>query len=161
MNVEKLAIKDIMGEALNEAQKAYEIGEIPIGAVIVKEGEVIARGYNQVETMKDATKHAEMIAIEKASNKIGGWRLSGCTMYVTTEPCTMCAGAILASRIDRLVIGTENPKAGACVSLKNLLQDNRLNHVVEIEVGIRREDCEMIMKKFFKDIRKTKQTEEA
>lgn len=143
-----------MREALKEAERARNLSEVPIGAVIVKEGEIIARGYNRVESTKDATMHAEMVAIREASRKLGGWRLHGTTIYVTTEPCTMCAGAIVASRIEKLVIGTENPKGGACISLKGLLQDDRLNHSTQIETGVLREECEDILKAFFRDLRK-------
>lgn len=145
-----------MGEALDEAKKAAAEGEVPIGAVIVKDGEIIGRGHNRVETLKDPTEHAEMAAIREAAKTLGGWRLLGCHMYVTTEPCSMCAGAIVWSRIETLHIGTMDPKAGACGSVFNIPQDERLNHFTKIETGLMQEECSQIMKDFFKDLRKQK-----
>ena len=146
-------MKKYMVEALNEAKKAAEMGEVPIGAVIVRDGEIIAQGHNMTETLKDPTAHAEMIAIRQASAKLGGWRLTGCSMYVTAEPCSMCAGAIVWSRIEKLIIGTMDPKAGACGSVFNIPQDERLNHFVEIETGMMKEQCSLIMKDFFRKLR--------
>ena len=129
---------------------------MPVGAVIVKDGEIIGRGHNETETAKDPTAHAEMIAIRQAAKNLGGWRLTGCTMYVTTEPCSMCAGAIVWSRISRLFIGTMDPKSGACGSVFNIPQESRLNHFVEIETGLMQEECSSLMKSFFKELRKRK-----
>ncbi|MCI6820482.1 MAG: tRNA adenosine(34) deaminase TadA [Clostridiales bacterium] len=145
-----------MKEALAEAKKAAAAGEVPVGAVIVKDGEIIGRGHNETETAKDPTAHAEMIAIRQAAKNLGGWRLTGCTMYVTTEPCSMCAGAIVWSRISRLFIGTMDPKSGACGSVFNIPQESRLNHFVEIETGLMQEECSSLMKSFFKELRKRK-----
>ena len=145
-----------MKEALKEAQKAYEKLEVPVGAVIVKDGKIIARGHNLKETKKDTTKHAEIIAIEKASKKIGAWRLLDCEMYVTLEPCSMCAGAMINSRIKKLYIGALDKKTGAVGSVLNLLEDYKFNHNIEVEKGILKEDCEKILKDFFKDLRKIK-----
>ena len=145
-----------MEEALQEAKKAAAMGEIPVGAVIVKDGEIIARGHNRTETDRDPTAHAEMIAIREAAGKLGGWRLPGCTMYVTLEPCSMCAGAIVWARIQRLVIGTMDPKAGACGSVFNIVQEPRLNHCVEVETGCMQELCAGLIKGFFRDLRNHK-----
>lgn len=145
-----------MKEALAEAKKAAAAGEVPVGAVIVKDGEIVGRGHNETETAKDPTAHAEMIAIRQAAKNLGGWRLTGCTMYVTTEPCSMCAGAIVWSRIIRLFIGTMDPKSGACGSVFNIPQESRLNHFVEIETGLMQEECSSLMKSFFKELRKRK-----
>ena len=145
-----------MKEALAEAKKAAAAGEVPVGAVIVKDGEIVGRGHNETETAKDPTAHAEMIAIRQAAKNLGGWRLTDCTMYVTTEPCSMCAGAIVWSRISRLFIGTMDPKSGACGSVFNIPQESRLNHFVEIETGLMQEECSSLMKSFFKELRKRK-----
>ncbi len=145
-----------MKEALKEAKKAYEKLEVPVGAVIVKNGEIIARGHNLKETKYDTTKHAEIIAIQRASKKLNAWRLEDCEMYVTLEPCTMCAGAIINSRIKKVYIGTEDPKSGACGSILNLFTDYKFNHKVEYEKGIMQKECEKILKDFFKDLRKIK-----
>lgn len=155
-------MKKYMVEALKEAEIAAAMGEIPVGAVIVRDGEIIARGHNLTESMKDPTAHAEMLAIRQAAQRLGGWRLTGCSMYVTTEPCSMCAGAIVWSRIEKLVIGTMDPKAGACGSVFNIPQDERLNHFVEIETGLMGEECAELMKTFFRKLRsnKTKSEEE-
>jgi tRNA(adenine34) deaminase len=134
-----------MMEALQEAQKAYALGEVPVGAVIESNGVIIGRGHNRTETDKDPISHAEIIAIREAAKALGGWRLSGCKLYVTTEPCSMCAGAIVLARIEKLFIGTMDPKAGACGSLANIPQDQRLNHYVEIETGILEEECKQIL----------------
>ena len=146
-------MKKYMSEALKEAAKAAEMGEIPVGAVIVRDGGIIARGHNMTETMKDPTAHAEMLAIRQAAQKLGGWRLLGCQMFVTTEPCSMCAGAIVLARIEKLFIGTMDHKAGACGSVFNIPQENRLNHFVEIETGIMEEECSLLMKEFFRKLR--------
>lgn len=145
-----------MKEALAEAKKAAAAGEVPVGAVIVKDGEIVGRGHNETETARDPTAHAEMIAIRQAAKNLGGWRLTGCTMYVTTEPCSMCAGAIVWARISRLFIGTMDPKSGACGSIFNIPQESRLNHFVEIETGLMQEECSSLMKNFFKELRKRK-----
>ena len=145
-----------MKSAIKEAQKAYEKLEIPVGAVIVKDGKIIARGHNIKEEKKDTTRHAEIIAIQKASKKLGNWRLSNCEMYVTLEPCSMCAGAIINSRISKVYIGTMDEKTGACGSVLNLLEDYKFNHKVDVEYGIMQQECEQIIKKFFKELRKIK-----
>ena len=145
-----------MKEALIEARKAYDLGEIPIGAVVVRDGQVIARGHNLTETTKDPTAHAEMIAIREAARVLGGWRLVGCSIYVTVEPCSMCTGAMIWSRIENLYIGTMDPKAGACGSVFNIAEEDRLNHRINVERGILGEECSSIMKEFFKELRKKK-----
>ncbi len=145
-----------MQEALKEAEKALSIGEVPVGAVIEKDGIIIGRGHNMTETAKDPTAHAEMLAIREAARNLGGWRLPGCRMYVTAEPCSMCAGAMVLARIEKVYIGTPDPKTGACGSLMNIPQDGRLNHYVEIETGIMRQQCEKIMKSFFRKLRDKK-----
>jgi len=145
-----------MKEALKEARKAYNKLEVPVGAVIVKDGQVIARAHNQKETKKDAIKHAEIIAIEKASKKLDSWRLTGCEMYVTLEPCSMCAGALIQSRIDKVYIGTMDNKTGACGSVLNLLEDYKFNHKVECKTKILQNECEKILQDFFKELRKIK-----
>ena len=145
-----------MKEALKQAQKAYEKGEIPVGAVIVKEHKIIARAYNEKEYKLDTTKHAEILAIQKASKKLKSWRLQDCDMYVTLEPCSMCAGALIQARIRKLYIGTMDKKTGACGSVLNLLEDYTFNHKVEVERGILQKDCESILKNFFKEIREKK-----
>lgn len=145
-----------MKEALKEAKKSYQKDEIPVGAVIVKDGKIIARGHNIKETKTDPTKHAEIIAIQKASKKLQTWRLSGCTMYVTLEPCSMCAGSLIQARIDKVVIGTMDEKTGACGSVLNLLSDYKFNHTVQIETGIMQEECKRILQQFFKELRARK-----
>lgn len=142
-----------MREALKEAKKALEIEEVPVGAVIVKDGKIIARAHNTKETKKDATCHAEILAIQKACKKIGAWRLLDCEMYVTLEPCSMCAGALINSRIKKLYIGTDDNKTGACGSVLNLLEDYKFNHKIEIEKYILKEECEDELKKFFRYLR--------
>lgn len=148
-----------MKEALKEAQKAYDIEEIPVGVVIVKDGKIIARAHNMKETKNIATGHAEIIAIEKACKKLNSWRLTDCDMYVTLEPCPMCAGALINSRIKRVYIGTNDDKTGACGSKLNLLEDYTFNHKVEIVKGIMQEECEAILKDFFKGLRKRNKLE--
>jgi tRNA(adenine34) deaminase len=145
-----------MGEALDEAQKAFDLKEVPIGAVVVKDGVIVGRGHNLRETAKDPTAHAEMIAIREASKTLGGWRLMDCDLYVTIEPCPMCAGAVMLSRIKRLIIGAMDPKGGAVGSLLSIPEDERFNHQTEIIRGIREEECSGIMKDFFREIRKSK-----
>ena len=142
-----------MKEALKEAKKAYEKLEIPVGAVIVKNGEIIARAYNVKEEKNDTTKHAEILAIQKASKKLKAWRLNDCEMYVTLEPCPMCAGALIQARINKVYIGASDEKTGACGSVLNLLEDYKFNHQVEIEKGICKEECVKILKDFFKELR--------
>lgn len=146
-------MEEYMQEALKEAKAAAAEGEVPIGAVIVRGGEIIARAHNRTEQAKDPTAHAEILAIREASARLGGWRLPGCSMYVTVEPCSMCAGAIVWSRIERLYIGAMDPKAGACGSLYNIPCDSRLNHNVEIETGLMGEECSRLMKDFFRKLR--------
>lgn len=148
--------KAFMAEALKEAALAAEMGEVPIGAVIVRGDEIIAAAHNLVETSKDPTAHAEMLAIRQAAERLGGWRLTGCHMYVTVEPCSMCAGAIVWARIEKLFIGTDDPKGGACGSIFNIPQEKKLNHYTEIETGLLREECSEIMKTFFKKLRDRK-----
>lgn len=145
-----------MKEALKEAKKAYNKLEIPVGVVIVKDGKIIARGHNIKEQKQDTTKHAEIIAIQKASKKLNNWRLINCEMYVTLEPCSMCAGAIINSRIKKIHIGAMDEKTGACGSVLNLLGDYTFNHKVEVEIGVLKEECEKILKDFFKELRKIK-----
>ena len=143
-----------MKEALIEARKAYMLGEVPIGAVIVKDGQVIARGHNLTETSKDPTAHAEMIAIRAAAKALNGWRLPGCSLYVTVEPCSMCAGAMVWARIENLYIGAMDPKAGACGSVFNIAEEDRLNHRTHVERGILEDECSSIMKEFFRELRR-------
>ena len=142
-----------MKEALKEAKKAEEKLEIPVGCVIVKDGKIIARAHNLKESKKDATAHAEILAIQKASKKLGAWRLLDCEMYITLEPCPMCTGAIIQSRIKKIYIGTSDEKTGACGTVLNLLKDYEFNHKVEVETGIEKGECEAILKKFFKKLR--------
>ncbi len=150
------AQEKFMKEALKEAQKAYDKLEVPVGAVIVKDGKVIARAHNVKEEKKDTTKHAEILAISKASKKLESWRLIDCDMYVTLEPCSMCAGALINARIKKVYIGTMDQKTGACGSVFNLLKDYTFNHKVEVETGILQEDCEGMLKSFFQELRKSK-----
>ena len=145
-----------MKEDLKEALKASKKLEIPVGAVIVKDNKVIARAHNVKETKKDTTKHAEIIAIQKASQKLDTWRLIDCEMYVTLEPCSMCAGAIINSRIKKIYIGTMDEKTGACGSVLNLLEDYTFNHKVELETGILKEECKKTLQDFFKKLREMK-----
>ena len=145
-----------MKEALKEAQKAYKKLEIPVGAVIVKDGKIIAKAHNIKEQKKDTTKHAEIIAIQKASKKLNTWRLNDCEMYVTLEPCSMCAGAIIQARLKKVYIGTMDEKTGACGSVLNLLKDYKFNHEVQIETGLLEENCKKILQDFFKELRKLK-----
>ena len=148
---------DYMGLALDEAEKAYALGEVPIGAVLVLDGEVIASAHNMRETWQDATAHAEIIAIRVACRKLDRWRLTGATLYVTIEPCPMCAGSLVMSRVDRLVYGSGDYKAGAVDSVFNVTQNAALNHQLDVISGVRADECAAIMKRFFKERRKTKQ----
>lgn len=148
-----------MKEAIRQAKKAEKIDEVPIGCVIVYEGKIIARGYNRRNIDKNTLAHAELSAIKKASKKLGDWRLEGCTMYVTLEPCQMCAGAIVQARIDKVVIGSMNPKAGCAGSVLNLLQISSFNHQVEIERGVLEEECSLMLSGFFKNLRERKRQE--
>jgi len=148
-----------MKEALKEAKKALEQEEVPVGAIIVKDGKIIARAHNIKEQKNDATCHAEILAIKKACKKLNSWRLIGCEMYVTLEPCSMCAGALINSRIKKLYIGTPDEKTGACGSVLNLLEDYKFNHKIEIEKYILKEECEKILKDFFKFLRERNKNE--
>lgn len=145
-----------MKEAIKQAKKAYKIGEVPIGCVIVYGDKIIGRGYNRRTIDKNTIAHAEMMAIKKASKKMDDWRLEDCTMYVTLEPCQMCSGAIVQSRMKRVVIGCMNPKAGCAGSILNLLQMEAFNHQVELEIGVLEEECSGLMKQFFKELREKK-----
>jgi len=138
-----------MGEALRQAAKAFKAEEVPIGAVVVREGHVIARAYNQVEMLKDATAHAEMLALTQAEEAVGDWRLNDCTLYVTKEPCAMCAGAIVHVRIGRVVFGASDPKAGAAGGVLNLLQFPTFNHRCEITASVREPECRSLLQSFF------------
>jgi tRNA(adenine34) deaminase len=146
-------LKYFMKEALKEAEKALEEGEIPVGAVIARGGKIISRAHNLKETLKDPTAHAEILAIRQAAGVLENWRLDGCDLYVTVEPCPMCAGAIVQARIDRLIYGVMDFKAGACGSVFNIVQERRLNHRVEIISGIMEDDCGNLLKAFFKNLR--------
>lgn len=139
-----------MKQALKEAKKAYEKLEVPVGAVIVKDGKIIAKAHNLKETKTDTTKHAEILAIQKASKKLESWRLLDCEMYITLEPCSMCAGAIINSRIKKVYIGALDEKTGAAGSVLNLFEDYKFNHKVEVEKGVMQEECENILKDFLK-----------
>ncbi len=150
-----------MREALKQAKKAYRLGEVPIGCVIVRDGEIIARGYNRRNTDKNTLSHAEISAIRKASKAVGDWRLEGCTLYVTLEPCQMCAGALVQSRIDKVVIGCMSPKSGCAGSVLNLLQNEQFNHQVEIETGVLEEACSKILSEFFVHLRERNALEKA
>lgn len=145
-----------MNEALREAQKAFDIGEVPIGAVVVRDGEIIGRGHNLRETTQNAITHAEMLAIQDANHHLGNWRLEECDIYVTVEPCPMCSGAIILSRLNRVVYGVPDLKAGTCGTLMNLVQDNRFNHMCQVDSGIMAQECRDIIQKFFKQLRHNK-----
>jgi tRNA(adenine34) deaminase len=145
-----------MREAIRQAKKAEALMEVPIGCVIVREGKIIARGYNRRNTDANTLSHAELNAIRKASKKLGDWRLEGCTMYVTLEPCQMCAGALVQSRIDEVVIGCMNPKAGCAGSVLNLLEMDGFNHQVRVRRGMLEEECSSMLSEFFKKLRKLK-----
>ncbi|MHC4799526.1 MAG: tRNA adenosine(34) deaminase TadA, partial [Planctomycetota bacterium] len=139
----------MMRQALVEADLALEVDDVPVGAVVVHEGKIVGRGHNQREQLQDPTAHAEMIALTAAASALGSWRLEGCTLYVTLEPCAMCAGAMVLGRVERLVFGAEDSKAGACGSVLNLVQDERLNHRVAVEGGILAEECGNLLSDFF------------
>ena len=147
--------------ALKQAGKAAVIGEVPIGCVIVRDGKIVGRGYNRRNHNKTTLAHAELTAIDRASRKLGDWRLEGCTLYVTLEPCQMCSGAIVQARIDRVVIGAMNPKAGCAGSILNLLQMDAFNHQVEIEQGVLGEECSQMLKTFFRELRIRTKNEKA
>jgi len=142
-----------MGEALRQAVRAYEADEVPVGAIVVREGRIIARAYNQVELLKDATAHAEMLALTQAEEAVGDWRLTDCTLYVTKEPCPMCAGAIVHVRLARVVFGAADPKSGAAGSAMNLLQFPTLNHRADITSGVREPECRNLLLTFFSEKR--------
>lgn len=144
-----------MRQALAQAEEAFARGEVPIGAVVVdSQGAVVGAGYNLRETHQDPTAHAEVVAIRQAASKLGSWRLTGCTLYVTIEPCPMCAGAILLARIDRVVYGAPDPKAGAVDTLYDLLRDQRLNHRAEVTAGVLQDQCAALMQAFFRRLRR-------
>ena len=149
-----------MGEALRQAARAYALGEVPVGAVVVQAGRIIARAFNQVETLKDATAHAEMLALTQAENAVGDWRLTDCTLYVTKEPCPMCAGAVVHTRLARVVFGAGDPKGGAAGGALNLLQFPTLNHRCEITSGLRLEECRALLQSFFAEQRAAKKNGE-
>lgn len=148
-----------MKEALKQAKKAYALNEVPIGCVIVYKDKIIARGYNRRNTDKTTLSHAEINAIKKAAKKLGDWRLEGCTIYITLEPCQMCAGALVQARIDRAVVGSMNPKAGCAGSIINLLQMKEFNHQVDFEKGILENECTQLLQGFFKQLRENKKKE--
>ncbi|MGA3170235.1 MAG: tRNA adenosine(34) deaminase TadA [Chthoniobacteraceae bacterium] len=139
-----------MGEALRQARKARRADEVPVGAVIAREGQIIARAFNQVETLKDATAHAEMLAITQAEAVIGDWRLTDCDLYVTKEPCPMCAGAIVHARLRRVIFGCPDPKTGGAGGLFNILQNTALNHQCQLTGGVKLEECREMLRDFFK-----------
>jgi len=142
-----------MREALKEAQKAYDQAEVPIGAVVVLNGEIIGRGHNLREKEQDATLHAEIKAIRQANQHLGSWRLEDCELFVTLEPCPMCSGAMILARMKKVIFGAFNPKAGTAGTFMNLLQDSRFNHQVEVEQGVLEEECQEILRSFFKGLR--------
>lgn len=144
-----------MSAALKEAEKAVEQNEVPIGAVIVHENKIIGRGFNRVENLNDATAHAEILAITSASNHLENWRLLNCDLYVTVEPCIMCVGAITLARIKNIYFGIFDPKFGACGSIYNIVQENKMNHKVKVYSGLLSEECKLLMQEFFKQKRKT------
>lgn len=148
-----------MREALRQARKAYLLNEVPIGCIIVYEDKIIGRGYNRRNTDKSALSHAEIKAIGKASKKMGDWRLEGCTMYVTLEPCQMCAGAIVQARVSRVVIGSMNAKAGCAGSILNILEMPEFNHQVDVTRGVLEAECSIMLSGFFKELRLKKQSE--
>ncbi len=148
-----MADERFMREAIKQAKKAAKLGEMPVGAVIVRNGEIISRGYNKRETKKNALLHAEIIAVERACKKLGGWRLPECEIYVTLEPCPMCAGAILNSRIDRVYFGAYDPKSGCAGSRINLMDMNLCNYTAEVMGGVMQEECAGLIKEFFRELR--------
>ena len=147
-----------MKAAIKQAKKAYALEEVPIGCVIVQNDKIIARGYNRRNTDKNTLAHAELSAIKKASKKTGDWRLEDCTMYVTLEPCQMCAGAIVQSRLKKVVVACMNPKAGCAGSILNLLQMKQFNHQVEMETGVLEEECSQMLSSFFRELRQKKKS---
>jgi len=148
-----------MGEALRQAIRAWEAGEVPIGCVIVRQGRIIARAFNQVEMLKDATAHAEMLAISQAQQAVGDWRLNDCTLYVTKEPCPMCAGAVVHGRFERVVFGAPDPKGGAAGGAMNLLQFPTLNHRCPVTPGVREPECRELLRSFFQEQRARRRSE--
>ncbi len=153
------ADEKFMREAIRQAKKAYALDEVPIGCVIVYEGKIIARGYNRRNTDKNTLSHAELIAIKKASRKLGDWRLEGCTMYITLEPCQMCAGAMVQARVTEAVIGSMNPKAGCAGSVLNILEMEGFNHQVNVRRGVMEEECSRMLSGFFRALREKKKAE--
>ncbi len=143
-----------MHEALKEAEKAFEADEVPVGCIIVHESIIIGRGFNRTESLQDPTAHAEILAITSASENLCSWRLSGCTVYCTIEPCAMCAGALVLARVERLVFGAPDPKFGACGSIFNIVQSKELNHTMALSTGILKNECAGLMQEFFKKKRK-------
>jgi tRNA(adenine34) deaminase len=150
MMLEPLPDEYFMSEALRQAQKAYAAEEVPVGAVVVRDGKIIARAYNQVELLKDATAHAEMLALTQAEAAIGDWRLTDCDLYVTKEPCAMCAGGLVHTRIRRVIFGCPDPSAGAAGSMINLLQMQAFNHRCQITSGVLQQECAAILQDFFR-----------
>lgn len=150
---QRIADEAFMELALGEARAAFAIGEVPIGAVLIRDGQVIARAHNMRETWHDPTAHAELMLVRDAATRLATWRLTGCTLYVTIEPCPMCAGALLQSRITRLVYGAADPKAGAVDTLYHLLHDERLNHQIDVTAGVLADSCSKIMQDFFRRLR--------
>ena len=148
--IEPLSDEYFMREALRQAQKAYAADEVPVGAVVVREGKILARAHNQVELLKDATAHAEMLALTQAEAAVGDWRLTDCELYVTKEPCAMCAGALVHTRIRRVIFGCTDPSAGAAGSMMNLLQIPAFNHQCEITSGVLQNECAAILQDFFR-----------
>ena len=144
---------DFMEMALEQARKAFSCGEVPVGAVLVRGGLVIASGRNRCEELKDPTAHAEILALREAGRILGGWRLPECTLYVTLEPCAMCAGALVQARVDRLVYGAADPKGGACGTLYNIVQDERLNHRLAVTGGVLEDACAALLREFFRNRR--------
>lgn len=142
-----------MEMALSQAHHAVKKGEVPVGAIIVKDGKLVSKGFNLRESKKNPILHAEIVAIQKASKKLNSWRLTDCDMYITLEPCLMCAGAIIQARLRHVFIATEDPKAGACCSLYSVFNDNRFNHQPTYEIGLMKNESSLILKKFFKDLR--------
>ncbi|WLR58011.1 tRNA adenosine(34) deaminase TadA [Guptibacillus hwajinpoensis] len=159
--MQNLAEKDkqFMRLAMTEAQKAATIGEVPIGAVIVKDNEVIASAYNLRESEQRSVAHAELLAIDEACRKVGSWRLTDCTLYVTLEPCAMCSGAIVLSRVERVVFGAYDPKGGCAGTLMNLLDDPRFNHQAAVTPGVCEEECGTMLSAFFRDLRRKRKEE--
>jgi tRNA(adenine34) deaminase len=141
--------QEFMRVAIDQAEIARENGDVPVGAVIIRQDQLIAKAYNQREQLNDPTAHAEIIALTQAAEAVGSWRLDGCTIYVTLEPCAMCAGALVLARMDRLVYGCDDPKAGACGSLYNIIQDERLNHHLEVKSGVLEDQCRQQLQGFF------------